>query len=88
MYPDMTDKQLSMFQWVEDYFLEKDRLPSAGDMMNAFNFKSPNTFTTYMVTFANKGLIEKVGCYYRFSRNWPGRNSMEARRMVERMKNG
>lgn len=81
VYPEMTARQLEIFQWIEDFFLDRDKIPSAMDMQNVFDFKSPNTFTTYMKSFTAKGLLEKRGCYYRFSRTWDGRHSMAARRM-------
>ena len=69
----LSSKQQLVLSFIVAYFLRYDRIPSMPAISEHFGFKSANTSFEYMTKLEDKGYLEKVDHFYRFSRSWHGR---------------
>ncbi|MBT2300386.1 hypothetical protein J7E70_07900 [Variovorax paradoxus] len=69
----LTNRQLSIFVYMRDFFKENDQLPPQATLSEHFGWKSYNAAALHQKALASKGYLEKnaVG-KYRFTREGAG----------------
>lgn len=63
-----TYKQQAVLDHLVRFHAEEDRFPSTREIAKHFKWKSQTASMSYLKALARKGLLEKRGSHYRFTR--------------------
>lgn len=64
----LTARNKEVVSFIQSFLDEYDRVPAMADIANHFGWSSDNAAHEHIAKLIVLGVLEKVGCWYRFKR--------------------